>query len=235
MNIRGVPLYVFIIYICFGFIFLWAPGVFAETPKYDLTVTLEKVDNGVNPDNWNPGDCSQRIYTVENTGTECFKIRTKISTQWYEWQQDPMGSETHNGQKGNWVEWTPDPDLDVVSITTCKNQKDWIKAVDGHWYYTRNGKEPIILLSGHKAVMCLDVCLDGPKTDNQYQGKRFVINFDPEYFPCDEELIIPPEEPQVDPDNGWLPETGAVINMLMIMGIIFVFVGIRVLDRDKLK
>ena len=232
MNIRGVPLYVLTIYICIRLIFLWAPGVSAETPEHYLSVTLENVDNGVNPDNWNPGDCSKRIYTVENTGTECITLRVRINAQWYEWQQDPSGSEIHNGQQGYWVEWIPVPDNDVASITTCKKQKNWMKAVDGYWYYTSNGEKMLQLLSGQKAVMCIDVCLDGPKTDNQYQGKRFIISFEPEYFPCEHEIIIPPEEPGIDPGSGRLPQTGTIVNLLLFMGIIFLFVGLKVLDKN---
>jgi hypothetical protein len=69
------------------------------------------------------------------------------------------------GETGSWVPW--DPAVDVVEITLTEG--NWEKGPQGYYYYNA------ILAPGETAELRLKVCLDGPSTGNEFQGKRFVL------------------------------------------------------------
>ena len=73
-----------------------------------------------------------------------------------------------------------------------------------------------------------------PCLGNECQGEELDVQwvFSARGMWPEEEIIIPPEDPQVDPGNGRLPQTGTVINMLIIMGIIFLLVGMKVVNKN---
>lgn len=50
------------------------------------------------------------------------------------------------------------------------SQGKWILGKDGYYYYF----EPVA--AGQEIKICFNVCLDGEKTDNKFQGKRFIAN-----------------------------------------------------------
>ncbi|UNC92979.1 CalY family protein [Candidatus Contubernalis alkaliaceticus] len=125
-------------------------------------------------ENWNPGDCTEKEYTIINMGTKAAYIRAVITGSWYNQDGTPF---------------FPDPDLDVVYWGFCdldmgsqvsgegNSAQGWIR--DGNtWYYehplpgTYSGASE----TERQAVLCLRVCLDGLNTDNQYQGKVFKLS-----------------------------------------------------------
>ncbi len=129
----------------------------------------EKVTAGdVVVGNWNPGDCVDKEFTIENIGSKKVKIRGVINTQWYE----EVG--------GDWEEWEPDgDDAATVALKELTPAQDWTLGEDGYWYYnldlagTYGAGEPVEFDS---AKLTLRVCLNGALADNQYQGKKFILS-----------------------------------------------------------
>lgn len=113
--------------------------------------------------NWNPGDTSSKTFRITNTGTKDIHLRGKFSGSWYEYDE----------QNYCWTDWTPSPDLDVVTIEL--NDSGWEK--EGNWFYykysidgTYPNKDPA------SVTLDIEVELDGEDTDDQYQGKRYILN-----------------------------------------------------------
>lgn len=139
------------------------------TNEFTAGTVIITADETVSPpehivDNWNPGDCTEKEYTVINSGTKSIFMRVKLSGSWY----NPDGTP-----------FNPEPDLDVVTWGFCDDRPDqpWIR--DGNtWYYEHilPGTHSGATLEERQAVLCLKICLDGPKTDNQYQGKVFILS-----------------------------------------------------------
>ncbi|NLB17598.1 MAG: hypothetical protein GX825_02410 [Syntrophomonadaceae bacterium] len=108
---------------------------------------------------WNPGDCGWAKFIVKNVGTKNCNARFVMSGSWLEYVVD------EEGETGSWVPW--DPEVDVVEITLTEG--NWEKGPQGYYYYNA------ILAPGETAELRLKVCLDGPSTGNEFQGKRFVL------------------------------------------------------------
>ena len=114
--------------------------------------------------NWNPGDTSKKTFKITNTGTKDIHLRGKFYGSWYEYDKENY----------RWTEWEPDPDLDVVTIELADS--DGLRGSDGWFYYdgsidgTYPDKEPA------SVTLDINVCLDGRNTDNQYQGKRYILS-----------------------------------------------------------
>ncbi len=131
------------------------------------------------PLNWNPGDCAQKEYTITNSGTKSIKLRAMLETQWYEWTGDGDPSYPVDPENVNWQEWTPTGDdaASVVLLVTDPAQ-DWEQRDDGNWYYNGNDGTIDGTFSDNNPAtvnLWLEVCLDGPTADNQYQGKTFFM------------------------------------------------------------
>ena len=116
-------------------------------------------------ENWNPGDCAEKEFTIVNTGTKGIALRGLITTQWYE------------KVNGEWVEWTPTGD-DAVKVTIAEGDTDWSQGEDGNWYYAETipGTYTEQDEAKRTVTLTLKVCLDGPKAGNQYQGKQFRLS-----------------------------------------------------------
>lgn len=118
-------------------------------------------------DNWNPGDCATKEFTIKNNGSKRIALRGIIETGWYEYNEETEA----------WEEWAPDG-ADAVTVTLEPAGQSWTEdpTDPGVWYYngTIDGKA-----EGQDApevTLTLEVCLDGPEADNQYQGKRFILS-----------------------------------------------------------
>ncbi|WP_192929674.1 SipW-dependent-type signal peptide-containing protein [Alkaliphilus serpentinus] len=120
--------------------------------------------------NWNPGDTATKEYTVVNTGSKDIHVRAQLIGQWYQYNEETY----------EWVTYVPIPDLDVVEINVCEVESpDWFyDEASGYFYYTgelagtyERSDEDII-----EATLCVEIHIKGEETDNQYQGKRFVIS-----------------------------------------------------------
>jgi predicted ribosomally synthesized peptide with SipW-like signal peptide len=117
-------------------------------------------------DIWNPGDCDERVYTIVNKGSKSIKLRGLITGRWHEFDEDSNG----------WIPWTPNPDKGVVTISAVDNSSGWVK--NGDYFYF----EPDIpgtyggtLKEARTVDLKVKVCLDGENSDNQYQGKRYIV------------------------------------------------------------
>jgi predicted ribosomally synthesized peptide with SipW-like signal peptide len=116
-------------------------------------------------DNWNPGDCAEKEFTITNSGTKAIALRGIVTQKWYEL----VGTE--------WVEWTPDPAGSNAAKVTLVGT-GWTEDPDepGTWYYdgpiagTFTEDNPVEVKLNFK------VCLDGPEAGNQYQGKRYIMS-----------------------------------------------------------
>lgn len=111
---------------------------------------------------WNPGDCSEEVFRITNTGTKNAYIRADFSGAWYEYDEI----------LNDWILWNPDPpDLSVVTVNIADS--DW-EYLDGFYYYNNVVAGTYYGVGGVVEVK-VKVCLDGPKTDNQFQGKRYIL------------------------------------------------------------
>ena len=115
-------------------------------------------------DNWNPGDCNTRIFTIENTGTKGIYLRGKLTGNWYQLDGE------------EWVEWL-DGGENIVTISLAdKDDTDW-EEEDGYFYYmnpipgTYSGHNP----ENRTVELKVKVCL-ARETGNDYQGKRYIVN-----------------------------------------------------------
>ncbi|MGI6327366.1 MAG: TasA family protein [Dethiobacteria bacterium] len=97
--------------------------------------------------NWNPGDSDILRYYVRNKGTKNQYVRVSVSGEWLE----DLSSEN-------------------VSFLLCGGVgNDW-EYNNGYFYYKH------ILEPGQEALLCVQVHLDGPGTDNDYKGQAFTVN-----------------------------------------------------------
>lgn len=99
-------------------------------------------------DNWNPGDSDIIRYYARNVGTKNQYVRVRVDGEWLE-----------DGLDNN-----------LVSFRLCDGSaNDWVWH-DGYFYYKK------VLPPGEEALLCVIVDLNGPATDNEYQGKTFDIS-----------------------------------------------------------
>lgn len=116
-------------------------------------------------DNWNPGDENIRVYKIINTGTKAINLRGILTGKWYEFDTE----------SGTWIECGLS--LDVVSFKLPAGETNWVQ--DGEYFYYK----PIIpgtyggdaSEDDRTTELVIIVCLDGPDTTNEYQGKRFIV------------------------------------------------------------
>ncbi|WP_192930269.1 SipW-dependent-type signal peptide-containing protein [Alkaliphilus pronyensis] len=138
---------------------------------YDVNAIYVKGGYKDKDHNWNPGDTSTKKYNVENTGTKDIHVRAKLIGNWYQYNEETY----------QWEEFTPDhgdKEIDVITITVC-DDSDWFydEATDYYYYdgylggtYQREDNEV------YESELCVEIKVDGEDTDNQYQGKRYVIS-----------------------------------------------------------
>jgi hypothetical protein len=97
--------------------------------------------------NWNPGDSDILRYYVRNKGTKNQYVRVSVSGEWLE----DLSSEN-------------------VSFLLCGGVgNDW-EYNNGYFYYKH------MLEPGQEALLCVQVHLDGPGTDDDYQGQKYKVN-----------------------------------------------------------
>jgi len=117
-------------------------------------------------DNWNPGDCNESLYTIINTGSKRINLRGEVTGSWYEYDEE----------SNDWISWTPDPDDNVVTISPADSSSGWVQQ-GGYFYYEPSipGTYDGTPVEERTVGLKLKVCLAGEETDNQYQGKRYIL------------------------------------------------------------
>lgn len=112
--------------------------------------------------NWNPGDTDKVRYVFENKGTKNMVLRF---TPEFTWEPDE-NNKYYNGE---------DLNLDNITVSLCTNSSpgynpnDW-REIEGTYYYVGDPLAP-----GETVALCLKVELDGPGTENEYQGASLTI------------------------------------------------------------
>lgn len=131
-----------------------------------ISAEEEITAGGETMENWNPGDCATKEFTIKNEGSKGIKLRGIIETQWYEYDEADE----------EWVEWTPSGD-DAVRVSLTPDTQAWTEdpADPGIWYYDQTIDGKVDGQDAPEVELILEVCLDGPEADNQYQGKRFIL------------------------------------------------------------
>lgn len=102
-------------------------------------------------ENVNPGDCKDKVFKITNAGSKNVLLRFSWSGEW-------------QGMDG---------DDDLVELTAPAG---WKSKVDGQgitWWYSESKVAP-----GDIFEFSLKFCVDGPGTDNKYQGKSYKLDFD---------------------------------------------------------
>jgi len=129
----------------------------------EIEAEEEIIGEGVTMDNWNPGDCVEKEFTITNKGTKRIVLRGIVTQQWYEL----VGAE--------WVAWTP-AGSNAAKVTLVGTGWTEDPVGSGIWYY--NGEVAGTYPDNPEAEVKLNfkVCLDGPEAGNQYQGKRYIMS-----------------------------------------------------------
>ena len=134
-------------------------------------------------ENWNPGDCTEKIITVENSGTKAILVRAQFNESWtlkYELDENGNIDKDENGDPIEIEDPQPIfPDdsewEDVVNMDL--NDNEWFFVDDlndeanGYWYYdgvleAGEVPDPITFIT--------EVCLSGD-ADNKFQGATYTL------------------------------------------------------------
>lgn len=130
----------------------------------------ESWEEGHQVENWNPGDCEDKEVTVEITGSKSAYIRMQFEDGWYEYKEVD--------DEWVWVSWSHSENVNPIIIKIGEEEfptNDWVK--EGVWYYYVGGDPDGYLASGETITVITEVCLDGPSTDNEFQGKQYRLGF----------------------------------------------------------
>ncbi len=137
----------------------------------------ESWEEGFSIDNWNPGDCTDKVITLEVTGSKRVFVRARITETWEDGEDvggdDSVACETHTRDIENvrwWVggqEWPGDP-------------PQWQKlTLDGvtYWYY-KGMLDPAGVAGPDRITVLSRVCLVLEDTDNSYQGACYTLSME---------------------------------------------------------
>lgn len=102
--------------------------------------------------NWNPGDVINKSINVKNQGSKDAYVRVKLTKEWGSYDGDVFTSSDL---------------LDTDNVILGLNE-EWMKV--GDFYYYKG-----VLSAGKEVLLLSSVTLDGPQTDNAYQGMVFRI------------------------------------------------------------
>lgn len=168
-----------------------AEAVIGENTFTAGTLTIEADENeGLlweGPDNWNPGDCTEKEITLEVTGSKRAYIRAFITETWtlLDVNGNPLATVSYFERNAPNVKWKLDngdldkdnwPEWDYNMWQLIKDPNDANK----EWWYYKGMLDPNVV-DGPKLITVLsEVCLDGPGTGNEYQGATYTlaINFE---------------------------------------------------------
>ncbi|NLM52322.1 MAG: hypothetical protein GX197_05825, partial [Firmicutes bacterium] len=107
---------------------------------------------------WNPGDTDEIGYYVRNLGSKRAYVRGTFNGKWYE--QD---------ETGQWVEFEGDTSLVEIEISD-KSKGKWEKVANTDYYIYQGELKPREVVE-----LYFKIHLKGKETNNDYQGKRFIL------------------------------------------------------------
>lgn len=139
------------------------------------TVSIEAGEEwayeGDTKENWNPGDCDDKEFTITNTGSKGIKIRGIMSANWY----DADGVTP-------WAEADPDAVTIDFSDSVGVDNTGWTieyDDVEEVWYLYYEPRIPGTFEEPDpddlEATVTIKVCLIGNIAGNEYQGKVFKL------------------------------------------------------------
>jgi hypothetical protein len=149
-------------------------------------------------ENWNPGDCDWKLFRITNTDSKGIYLRASFTGKW-----EGVGSVTV-GDTDN-LEWWLNQNVTVISAAeegatawdfishdTTYNEGEWVVVGDSgseEWftaYYYFKGPVPGtfeqpdvpegVTNPARQVLFYVKVCVDGPDTGNEYQGKQFKLS-----------------------------------------------------------
>ena len=143
----------------------------------------EDFNDGFEVTNWNPGDCTEKIITVENTGTKGILVRAEITESWtFKYEVDGNGDFVldANGDRVELVDPQPiypdDPGWE--DVVDWDLSADWFYVgdpafdpkADGYYYY-----DGMLASDAAKIEFLTKVCLEGAEAGNKYQGATYTV------------------------------------------------------------
>jgi len=128
-------------------------------------------------ENWNPGDCEDKLITIEYTGSKQAFLRMQIEEEWSGITGDSSGLNgtytERDAPNVTWEDW---------------DDSNWVY-VDGWWYYNSGDEDNKSTTVNGNTIYAVDasfnenpitivteVCLDGWDTGNDFQDAQYTIN-----------------------------------------------------------
>ena len=149
--------------------------------------------------NWNPGDCTPKLIKLIYQGSKKAFIRMQITETWVDAEGEPMEDSpwfdrevpniewkinTGTEQDPVWEDWNVDGKWLYYDDDPGDDEGGWWYFIgDDETYDTVVGGTTIYSISGvedpedaEEIIIVAQVCLDGPGTDNDYQGATYTLN-----------------------------------------------------------
>ena len=138
---------------------------------FDVSVIMA-MEGYLKCDNWNPGDCTTLCWDITNVGTKGIVFRVDPYASW-KFADGTDESEIPSNRLANIkVELCDGETGDAWCLSQGYDPNDWLidpngeNDLNGIIYYVGD----TALASNESALLCLKVCLDGPGTEDVYQG-----------------------------------------------------------------
>ncbi|MBS4022820.1 MAG: SipW-dependent-type signal peptide-containing protein [Dethiobacter sp.] len=145
--------------------------------------------------NWNPGDCTDKLFEITNNGTKSIYLRGKFTANWqdvvdtflgenYDWTANQNVTFSLVAPDDNWEFIAVDEN--DIPITPPYPAGEWHLTAastwfSGYWYYkgaiagTFNQADPNTPLAPQTVTFKIEICLNGSGTGNHYQGATFTL------------------------------------------------------------
>jgi len=148
-------------------------------------------------ENMNPGDCVEKEFDIINKGTKGIYLRAEVTGKWELGENSPDEADLEDWLANNnvdveaitasddsewqFISWDPDeeehesyPEEEWLIIEDEDETEIWYKA---YWYFKGDvdGEFTEEDEEARTISFRINVCFDGPLTDNNYQGAEFTL------------------------------------------------------------
>ncbi len=162
-----------------------------------ITAGDEVTSEGLDEENVNPGDCFNKEFTIVNTGSKNIYLKMCLLEEWvfdWEWLWDNWDALCFSGNENVTKpedpydeEWTDIPSdwvtfmeyveglespVDVDALLA--DLEGWVEH-NGCYIYVPDGE--VLAPDGGTLVFDFDICFNGPKMDNFFQGVALNLTF----------------------------------------------------------